>query len=91
MPRSAQQHDEPAPASLLEPVLPGERQVITWTRLRGDSLPLALARAAPRLGGPLAVIAPDMQSADVLHEQLEFFLSGGAIGVNTFPDWETLP
>ena len=32
-----------------------------------------------------------MQSAEVLQEQLEFFLAGSAIGIKTFPDWETLP
>ena len=91
MHRSAPQHQAPATVSLIEPVLPGERRVVTWTRLAGDSLPLALAHAARRRGGPLAVITPDMQSAEVLQEQLEFFLAGSAIGIKTFPDWETLP
>ena len=91
MHRSAPQHQAPAPVSLLEPVLPGQRRVVSWTRLAGDSLPLALAHAASRAGGPLAVITPDMQSAELLQEQLEFFLMGSAIGINTFPDWETLP
>jgi transcription-repair coupling factor (superfamily II helicase) len=91
MPRSVPHHKEPVPASLLEPVLPGNRRAVTWTRLVDDSLPLALARAALRLGGPLAVITPDMQGAEVLQEQLEFFLGGNDIAIKTFPDWETLP
>ena len=91
MHRSAPQHQAPARVSLLEPVLPGQRRVVSWTRPAGDSLPLALARAASHLEGPLAVITPDMQSAESLQEQLEFFLTGSAIGIKTFPDWETLP
>jgi len=91
MPRSVPHHEEPAPASLLEPVLPGKRRVVTWARLTGDTLPLVLAHAARRLNGPLAVIAPDMQRAELLQEQLEFFLGGSDIGIKTFPDWETLP
>jgi transcription-repair coupling factor (superfamily II helicase) len=91
MHRSAPQHQAPARVSLFEPVLPDQRRVVSWTRLAGDSLPLALAHAARRPGGPLAVITPDMQSAEVLQEQLEFFLAGSTIGIRTFPDWETLP
>jgi transcription-repair coupling factor (superfamily II helicase) len=91
MQRSAPQHQAPASVSLLEPVLPGQRRVVSWTRLAGDSLPLALAHAASRTTGPLAVIMPDMQSADILQEQLEFFLTGDAVRIKTFPDWETLP
>jgi hypothetical protein len=50
MPHPAPQHDEPAPVSLLEPVLPGERRVVSWTRLTGNSLPLALAHASEAYG-----------------------------------------
>ena len=91
MHRSAPQHQAPARLSLLDPVLPDQRRVVFWTRLNGDSLPLALAHAARRAEGPLAVITPDMQNAEALQEQLEFFLAGSAIGIKTFPDWETLP
>jgi len=91
MHRSAPQLQAHASVSLLEPVLPGQRRVVSWTRLAGDSLPLALAHAASRTTGPLAVIMPDMQSAEVLQEQLKFFLTGDAVGIQAFPDWETLP
>ena len=91
MHRSATQHQAPARVSLLEPVLPDQRRVVSWTRPAGESLPLAFARAAAHLEGPLAVITPDMQSAELLQEQLEFFITGTAIGIQTFPDWETLP
>jgi len=91
MHQSAPQHQAPARASLLEPVLPDQRHVVSWTRPAGDGLPLAFARAAAQLEGPLAVITPDVQSAELLQEQLEYFLAGSAIGIQTFPDWETLP
>jgi transcription-repair coupling factor (superfamily II helicase) len=91
MQRTATQHQAPDTASLLDPLLPGERRVVSWTRLVGDGMPLALASAAQRTNGPLVVVTPDMQSAEVLQEQLEFFLAGNGVGVAVFPDWETLP
>jgi transcription-repair coupling factor (superfamily II helicase) len=91
MQRSATHHQAPDPVSLLEPVLPDACRVVAWTRLAGDGLPLALANAAQRADGALVVVTPDMQSAELLQEQLEFFLTGSAIGITSFPDWETLP
>jgi transcription-repair coupling factor (superfamily II helicase) len=91
MHQSASQHQAPGQVSLLAPLLPGQRGVVTWTRLTGDSLPLALAQAATAVDGLLVVVTPDMQGAEVLREQLEFFLAGSATGIRIFPDWETLP
>jgi transcription-repair coupling factor (superfamily II helicase) len=90
MQRTAPQHQAPDTVSLLDPLLPGEQRVVSWTRLAGESLPLALARAAQRANGPLAVVTPDMQSAELVQEQLDFFLTGSSVGISTFPDWETL-
>jgi len=91
MSHSVNRLDEQVPASPFEPVLPGRGAAVAWSGLRGDSLPLAIARAAQRYPGALALVAPDMQAAELLHEQLRFFLSGSAIEVRIFPDWETLP
>ena len=71
--------------------MPAPGETICWNRLAGDSLPLALAASARQYKGPLAVITPDAQAAELLHEQLRFFLSGGNVSVRIFPDWETLP
>jgi transcription-repair coupling factor (superfamily II helicase) len=90
MQRTAPQHQAPDTVSLLDPLLPGEQRVVSWTRLAGESLPLALARAAQRANGPLAVVTPDMRSAELVQEQLDFFLTGSSVGISTFPDWETL-
>ena len=91
MQRSAIQPQVPGRVSLFEPLLPGECRVVTWTRLAGDSLPLALANAAQRTNGPLVVVTPDTQRAEVLQEQLGFFLPDSTVGIAIFPDWETLP
>ncbi len=91
MPRSAEQLDRDALSSPFEPVLPAAGEDLDWTGLSGDSLPLAIARAADRHQGRLLVIVPDMSAADLLREQLEFFLGPSGVSISTFPDWETLP
>ena len=77
-------------ASPLAPVLPSGGS-LSWGKLEGDSLALALARAAQDYDGLLVVVTPDMQSADLLHDQLGFFLDGSATTRHVLPDWETLP
>jgi len=79
------------PAGILAPALPAGRQRLVWTGLAGDSLALAISAAAQRHRGPVVVITPDMQTAELLHDQLEFFSAGHDLPVTTFPDWETLP
>ena len=78
-------------SSVLAPAVPcsGERQV--WTGLGGDSLPLAVASAARQHNSLVVAITPDMQAADLLHDQAVFFSGLQALPVATFPDWETLP
>jgi len=78
-------------ANILQPPLPGRGEKITWTGLAGDSLPLAIANAVSCSSGPLVMIAADMQSAELLHEQYEYFAAADSAPVITFPDWETLP
>ena len=41
--------------------------------------------------GPVVVIAPDMQAAEILVEQVAFFTAQDALPAITFPDWESLP
>ncbi|MGB5540130.1 MAG: transcription-repair coupling factor, partial [Gammaproteobacteria bacterium] len=81
-----------AQQDVLAPRLPGTPGRQTWTGLHGDSLPLLLASAVRQYTrGPLVVIAPDMQGAELLADQVAFFASGGDVPAIIFPDWETLP
>jgi transcription-repair coupling factor (superfamily II helicase) len=91
MPHPLNRRDEQAVSSPFEPLLPEPGTAVAWSGLCGDSLPLALACAAQRHPGPVVLVAPDMQAAELLHEQLCFFLSGTAMDTRIFPDWETLP
>ena len=77
-------------ASPLAPVLPSS-DTLSWGKLEGDSLSLALARATQAHDGLLVVVTPDMQTADRLYDQLGFFLDGTGTTRHVFPDWETLP
>jgi len=76
---------------ILAPALPAGRQRQLWTGLAGDSLALAIGAAVQRHPGPVVAITPDMQTAELLHDQLAFFCAGSDWPVITFPDWETLP
>ena len=92
MSRTARVNDPSTqPHSVLSPGLPqsGARQV--WTGLSGDSLPLAIASVVRQIEGLLVVVTPDMQTAELLHDQVGFFLGHQALPITTFPDWETLP
>jgi transcription-repair coupling factor (superfamily II helicase) len=76
---------------VLTPGLPQTGDQLVWTGLSGDSLPLAIASAARELNNVLVVVTPDMQTAELLHDQVHFFLGHQSLPVTTFPDWETLP
>ena len=82
--------DTETPASPLAPVLPADG-TLSWGKLEGDSLSLALACATRAHDGLLVVVTPDMQSADLLYDQLGFFLDGTDTTRHVLPDWETLP
>ena len=77
--------------SPLQPRLPAPGNRLLWSRLYGDSLPLALARAALGHDGLLVVVTPDSQEAEQLQQKLEFFCGERALDTLCFPDWETLP
>ena len=91
MPRTVKQLDRNCSSSPFHPVLPSASEVLTWNHLPGDSLALALACAAREAERLITVITPDMQAAELLHDQLAFFLAGSELPVTVFPDWETLP
>ena len=92
MSKSARPSETSKPqGNILEPVTPAEGEQLLWTGLGGDSLPLAVSRLAENRDGLVVVITPDMQSAEVLQEQVEYFTTQEALKVTTLPDWETLP
>ena len=88
---SPPQSDSPSMRTLTPPI-PAGTGVLAWEGLRGDSLALAIADALrSELPGPLVVIAPDMQTAEQLQEQADFFAGSAGLATITFPDWESLP
>jgi len=68
-----------------------KNDVIHWQNLQGSSLALAVANAAKQLQGPLLLVTADTPTAIKLEKELGYFLTGQAIDVQLFPDWETLP
>ena len=75
----------------MQPPLPSAGTRVLWSKLYGDSLPLALASAAQQYDGLLVIITPDSQEAEQLQRQLAFFCADQALDMLCFPDWETLP
>ena len=88
---TATNHSESRLTSPLQPRLPATGSRLRWSRLYGDSLPLALARAALAHDGLMVVITPDSQEAEQLQQKLAFFCGERALDTLCFPDWETLP
>ncbi len=79
-----------ASTSPFHPPLPAAGQLICWSRLYGDSLPLILTQAAKQHQGVLLCLMPDSQAGETLREQIRFF-ADDALEIICFPDWETLP
>ncbi len=88
---TATTHSESRLTSPLQPRLPATGSRLRWSRLYGDSLPLALARAALEYDGLMVVVTPDSQEAEQLQQKLAFFCGERALDTLCFPDWETLP
>ncbi|MEM7020619.1 MAG: hypothetical protein AAF512_25165 [Pseudomonadota bacterium] len=65
-------------------------QRLSWGRLHGGSVALAIANALAEYDGLSVIIAPDMLTAQKLSEELRFF-AGSDCQPLSFPDWETLP
>jgi transcription-repair coupling factor (superfamily II helicase) len=69
---------------------PGER--LSWGRLYGSGVGLALTTAADTCDGLLLVVTADTASAARLEDELRFFVGQREdLPVLHFPDWETLP
>ena len=82
---------DPVNSSVLDPLIPAGLNRQVWTGLNGDSLPLAVANLAQNHSSLVVVITPDMQSAELLQDQVEYFSANRRFQVSTLPDWETLP
>jgi transcription-repair coupling factor (superfamily II helicase) len=61
------------------------------TGLKGSSKAYLLSRWRERFGGPLLVIVPDLDAAELLVEDLGFFQGNRKDTFLLFPPWETLP
>jgi len=68
-----------------------ERKPIGLTRLAGSSKAYFLSHWKEKLGGPLLVVAPHLRDAEILLEDLRFFLKDSEVPTFLFPPWETLP
>jgi transcription-repair coupling factor (superfamily II helicase) len=64
---------------------------IGLTGLAGSSKAYFLSHWREKVRGPLLVICPHLRNAEVLHEDLRFFMTGSEIPIFLFPQWETLP
>ncbi|OOG24523.1 transcription-repair coupling factor [Thioalkalivibrio denitrificans] len=76
---------------LTPPALPDQPGLRRWGRLYGAARALAIARALKDHDGLGMVMVPDTREAEILAQELAFFLSGDDPQVLTLPDWETLP
>jgi len=74
---------------LLLPQQTGE--IVSYGNLYGSSPALILAQIASRKSAPLLVITKDNLTAQLLEQEIAFFLTDQQIPVLHFPDWETLP
>ncbi|XBS71214.1 transcription-repair coupling factor [Acerihabitans sp. KWT182] len=68
------------------PLRPGEQRLLG--QLTGAACAVECAAIVERYPGPVMLVAPDMQNALRLHDEISQFTS---LPVSTLPDWETLP
>lgn len=61
-----------------------------WQNLQGAAVSLVLSRYYQKAEGPLLVITPDSQTAELLRHELLFF-TDYQLPLLLFPDWEILP
>ena len=71
------------------PAGPGQR--LTWDNVFGAAGGYLAARAAAAHDGPVLIVANDAEDAVRWQNEVAFFSTHGAGGINLFPDWETLP
>ncbi|MBD1389657.1 transcription-repair coupling factor [Neiella sp. HB171785] len=62
-----------------------------WHSYHGCSLSLAIAETAAAADAPIVLIAPDTSTALRMESELKYFAKSHGLGVQLFPDWETLP
>ena len=70
----------------MQPPLPLAGTRVLWSKLYGDSLPLALASAAQQHDGLVVIVTPDSQEAEQLQRRLGFFCADQALDILCFPD-----
>jgi len=75
----------------LPPLPSAEKEHLQWGGLHGSCRALAIASAAKQFDGLLLVIVDDVQSANHLVHEIQFYLSGSEVPILSLPDWETLP
>jgi len=68
-----------------------DRKPIGVTRLAGSSKAYFLSHWREKVRGPLLVVAPHLRDAEILLEDLRFFLKDSEVPTFLFPQWETLP
>ncbi|HUL23745.1 MAG TPA: transcription-repair coupling factor [Thermodesulfobacteriota bacterium] len=68
-----------------------ERKPIGLTRLAGSSKAYFLSHWREKVRGSLLVVAPHLRDAEILLEDLRFFLKDSEVPTFLFPQWETLP
>ena len=64
---------------------------IGLTGLAGSSKAYLLSRWREKVKGPLLIVTPHMRNAELLHEDLRFFMRNPDVPSFLFPQWETLP
>lgn len=62
-----------------------------WGNLHGASLSLAVAQLVKDYRGFITLVTPDNHSADLLTQEIRFFLAQKSAELTQLPDWETLP
>tara|TARA_R110002110_G_scaffold404606_1_gene623213 strand:+ start:255062 stop:258535 length:3474 start_codon:yes stop_codon:yes gene_type:complete len=78
----------PSPESLALPQQNGDR--LNWGQVIGAGLALSIAQSAEQADGPILLITPSSQMANVLFREVKNFLAKD-ISCFQFPDWEILP
>ncbi len=68
-----------------------KRKSIGLTRLAGSSKAYFLSHWREKVKGHLLVVVPHLRDAEILLEDLRFFMRGSEIPFFPFPQWETLP
>ena len=69
---------------------PEKAELNTYGQLYGCAQSLAIANLALKRSNPIAVITADVNQAQLLQHELNFFISGKC-KILELPDWETLP